>query len=89
MEYGLIDRRAGERRERLYALLVRQVTDRESMLRSELLGTAFSGFTAAEVKCCYRGLIAQNRLYEYKMGNRWFVSLSDREKGRGHQTDDQ
>ena len=46
-------------------------------------------FTAAEVKCCYRGLIAQNRLYEYKMGNRWFVSLSDREKGRGHQTDDQ
>ena len=75
------------RKKRLYALLVRQVADRESMLRSELLGTDFSGFTAAEIKCCYRALLTQNRLYEYKMGSRWFVSLSDREKGRGRQTD--
>ena len=68
-----------KRKNRLYDVIVDYVTEKETVPRSELLKTAFDGFIAEEIKCCYKELVSKNRLVETKTGNRWFVSLSDKE----------
>lgn len=73
------------RKMRLFELLVAYVRNRESVLRAELMKAPFDGFTADEVKVCYKALLEKNRLTEYKMGSRLFVMLSDKETAKSVQ----
>ena len=68
-----------KRKNQLYKLIVDHVRRQETVPRGELLKTEFPGYIPEEVRCCYRELIKRNRLVETKMGNRFFVSLSDKE----------
>lgn len=68
-----------KRKNQLYKLIVDHVRRQETVLRSVLLKTEFPGYIPEELRCCYRELIKRNRLVETKMGNRFFVSLSDKE----------
>lgn len=68
-----------KRKNKLYNAVVEHVNVSGTLVRSELLKHEFPGFIAEEVRCCYRQLLKQNRLVETKIGNRWFVSLSDKE----------
>ena len=68
------------RKMKLYDHIVDYVRSVESIARADLLRHPFDGFIDDEVKCCYRELIKKNRLVEIKIGNKYFVSLSDKEK---------
>lgn len=70
------------RKLRLYDDIMCYVSNMRSILRSELLRTPFTNYTLDEVKCCYRELLKRNRLVEYKLGDRFFVALSDSEQSR-------
>ena len=70
------------RKMRLYEDIVEYVSRHPDIPRSDLFRVKFSGATAEEVKHCYKELIKKNRLFEMKMGNRFFVSLSDKEKSK-------
>lgn len=69
-----------KRKMRLYDMIVDRVRQENSIARADLLRCKFDGFIEEEVKCCYRELIKKNRLVEIKMGGKYFVSLSDKEK---------
>lgn len=56
------------------------VAEKESIMRSELLSMPFDGFTRKEVEYCYNELVRKYRLVAIKIGSRYFVSLSDKEK---------
>ena len=71
-----------KRKRHLYNLIVSFVGEQESIQRVRLLEKTFDGFTVDEIKYCYKDLVKKNRLVEYKMGNRVFVSLSDSEKSK-------
>ena len=51
-------------------------------MRTKLFSAVFNGFTQEEVKICYRALLKNNRLVEIKLGNRIFVTLSDKEHAK-------
>lgn len=71
-----------KRKRKLYKILVDYVSEVGSIKRSDLFKTVFDGYTSDEIKCCYRELIKKNRLVEIKLGNPYFVSLSDREAAK-------
>lgn len=71
-----------KRKKALYRKIIERVIALGSITRSELLKQTFEGFTVEEVRCCYRALIKENRLVEIKLGNRYFVSLSDKEASK-------
>ena len=56
------------------------MAEREAVQQCVLLRQEFPNATAEEVKYCYQELVKQYKLVKYKMGNRWFVALSDKEK---------
>lgn len=68
-----------KRKTRLNKLIVNHVRECESIKRADLWKVNFEGFTKDEVRCCYRALIKKKRLVEIKMGDRFFVYLSDSE----------
>lgn len=68
-----------KRKNKLYGKIVDYVHSHTAVPRSELLKVSFPGFIPEEIRCCYKELVRQNRLVELKMGDRWFVSLSDKE----------
>lgn len=70
------------RKKRLYDLMVAYVREHPGIMRADLMKVNFPGFNADEVKYCYKPLLEKNRLVEYKMGSRYFVSLSDREAAK-------
>ena len=63
----------------LYRKIVDAVENEGSVMRSDLLKRSFPNATAKEVECCYKELIKKYKLVEVKLGNRYFVSLSDKE----------
>ena len=71
-----------KRKQKLYSLIMKYVTEKESVKRSDLYKATFDGFTPDELKCCYHELVRRNRLVEIKLGSRLFVYLSDSEKAR-------
>ncbi len=75
-----------KRKNRLYELLVKHVQEQKTVAQAELLKTEFPGYIEAEIKCCYNELIRRNRLVKTKLGNRWFVSLSDKELSKKRYT---
>lgn len=71
-----------KRKTKLYKILVDYVREVGSIKRAALLKTVFDGYTQDELKCCYRELIKKNRLVEIKLGNLYFVYLSDKEAAK-------
>lgn len=71
-----------KRKKKLYRDILNWVAEQESVQQCALLKQGFPNATAEEVKYCYKDLVKQYRLVKYKMGNRWFVMLSDKEKER-------
>ena len=71
-----------QRKMQLYEILVEYVARRQSVFKTELLKVKIDGFTDEEKRCCYRELLKKNRLVEIKMGNRLFVTLSDKEASK-------
>lgn len=56
------------------------VFENDSVMRSELLRKQFDGCTDKEVEYCYRELVNKYKLVAVKIGNRYFVKLSDKER---------
>lgn len=71
-----------KRKKKLYRDILNWVAEQESVQQCALLKQEFPNATAEEVKYCYKDMVKQYRLVKYKMGNRWFVMLSDKEKER-------
>lgn len=67
------------RKMKLYDLLVNYVYDNPGVARSALLKIALDGYSSQEIAACYRSLISKQRLIAVKIGNRYFVSLTDKE----------
>lgn len=63
----------------LYRKITDAVSDEGSIMRSDLLKKQFPDATPKEIECCYKELIKKYKLVEVKLGNRYFVSLSDKE----------
>lgn len=58
------------------------VAEHENIMRSKLIATPFEGCTAKEVEYCIKELVEKYQLVSIKIGNRYFISLSDKEKQR-------
>lgn len=58
------------------------VAENGSIQRSKLLSIPFDGCTAKEVECCMKELLEAYRIVSLKIGSRYFVSLSDKEKAK-------
>lgn len=69
-----------KRKKKLYRDILNWVAEQESVQQCVLLKREFPNATAEEVKYCYKDLVKRYKLVKYKMGNRWFVTLSDKEK---------
>lgn len=63
----------------LYKEIIDAVAEECSIMRSDLLKKPFPDAAPKEIECCYKELIKKYRLVEVKLGNRYFVSLSDKE----------
>ena len=63
----------------LYRRIVDTVAEVGSIMRSDLLKKSFPDAAPKEIECCYKELIKKYKLVEVKLGNRYFVSLSDKE----------
>ncbi len=71
-----------KRKKKLYRDILNWVAERDAVQQCALLKQEFPNATAEEVKYCYKDLVKWYKLVKYKMGNRWFVMLSDKEKER-------
>lgn len=63
--------------------LLKEIADyvysHDGLMRCELLRKKFDGCSEKEVACCYRILVKQHKIIEMKVGNRYFICLSDKE----------
>jgi hypothetical protein len=63
--------------------LLKEIADyvysHDGLMRCELLKKKFDGCSEKEVACCYRILVKQHKIIEMKVGNRYFICLSDKE----------
>ncbi|MBR3019825.1 MAG: hypothetical protein IKH57_22590 [Clostridia bacterium] len=75
-----------KRKMNLRKQIIDTVAEQESIMRSKLIATPFEGCTVKEVEYCIKELVEKYQLVSVKIGNRYFVSLSDKEKQRrdGH-----
>lgn len=71
-----------KRKKKLYDDIIKTVADSGTIMQCQLKNHEFENATRKEVDFCYNDLIAQYRLVKVKIGNRYFVSLSDKEKER-------
>lgn len=62
--------------------IVDTVYEQESIMRSELCRMKFDGISENEMKYCVKELVSSGKLAEYKLADRWFVTVSDAEKER-------
>lgn len=68
-----------KRKMALYKKIMDAVAKEGSIMRSDLTKKSFPDAVPKEVECCYKELIKKYKLVEVKLGNRYFVSLSDKE----------
>lgn len=67
-------------------LLVR-IYDETNVMRCELMKMQeFSKYNPKEVQACYRALLKVKKIVEYKVENRYFVCLSDKEAAKRENT---
>ncbi len=69
-----------KRKQQLYSNMLHFVGENGSIKRAVLLKHSFLGFNSEEVKYCYNELLKKYRLVEYRIGNPYFVMLSDKER---------
>lgn len=67
------------RKMRLYGMIKECIREKESIQRSAVLKWPFDGYTKEEIRVCYRELLNMHSIVECKMGERYFVMLSDKE----------
>ena len=58
------------------------VAEKESIMRAELVSMPFDGCTKKEVEYCIKELVDSYQLVALKIGNRYFISLPDKEKDK-------
>ncbi len=58
------------------------VAERESIMRADLVKIPFEGCTKQEVEYCIKELVDNYRLVSLKIADRYFISLSDKEKAK-------
>ena len=68
-----------KRKMKMYDDILSVVRSKESIKRADLLHTKIDNATEWEVSVCYKALVEKGRLVEMKLGNWYFVSLSDKE----------
>jgi hypothetical protein len=71
-----------KRKMKLRNQIIDIVAERESIMRAELISMHFEGCTKKEIEYCIKELVDTYRLVALKIGNRYFVSLSDKEKSK-------
>lgn len=70
------------KKEIMEKLLVR-IFDETNVMRCELMKMQeFSKYSSKEVQACYRALLKVKKIVEYKIENRYFVCLSDKEAAK-------
>ena len=70
------------RKMNLLERIVDYVAENPNIQRSCLLKISFEGFTQKEVNIGYKALIQERRLIEMKIGNVYYVDLTDNERGK-------
>lgn len=69
-----------KRKLRLRDQVLNTVAEQGSIMRSELIKTPFEGCTPKETEYMIKELVEKRRLAAVKIGNRYFISLSEGEK---------
>lgn len=69
-----------KRKLRLRDQVLNTVAEQGSIMRSELIRTPFEGCTPKETEYMIKELVEKRRLAAVKIGNRYFISLSEAEK---------
>lgn len=65
------------RKTKLRSLIMQKIANHGTVQRSHLLRMHFDGFVAGEINACYKGLVKERAVIEYKQGSVYFVVLSD------------
>ncbi len=68
-----------KRKMRIFDDILALVAEKKSIPRSNLLSSELNNATPQEISCCYKALLKANRIVQVKLGNCYFVSLSDSE----------
>lgn len=71
-----------KRKQNLRKQILDIVAEKQSVMRAELVKMPFEGCTVQEVTYCVKELVDSYRLVALKIGNRYFISLSDKEKAK-------
>lgn len=66
-----------QRKMKLRSLIMQKIANQGTMQRSRLLKAHFDGFVSGEINACYKGLLKEHAVVEYKQGAVYFVILSD------------
>lgn len=66
-----------QRKTKLRSLILQHIVSQGTVQRSHLLKMNFDGFVAGEITACYKGLVKDQTVIEYKQGAIYFVVLSD------------
>ncbi len=66
-----------QRKTKLRSLIMQKIGSHGTVQRSHLLKTHFDGFVTGEITACYKGLLKEHAVIEYKQGSVYFVVLSD------------
>ncbi len=66
-----------QRKTKLRSLILQHIASQGTVQRSHLLKVNFDGFVAGEITACYKGLVKDHTVIEYKQGAVYFVVLSD------------
>lgn len=66
-----------QRKTKLRSLILQHIAIQGTVQRSHLFKVNFDGFAAGEITACYKGLVKDHTVIEYKQGAVYFVVLSD------------
>lgn len=66
-----------QRKTKLRSLILQHIAIQGTVQRSHLFKVNFDGFVAGEITACYKGLVKDHTVIEYKQGAVYFVVLSD------------
>ncbi len=70
------------RKNELSQRIVAYIADKRIMLKSRVLKVNFNGFSKEEINKCYEELVECDRLEESKFGKRYYVWVSEMERGK-------
>jgi len=74
-----------ERINTLYEMVLDYAENQKYAKRCALFNSGFQGYDRGEIEEVEKNLVKTGRICEYKMGNRWYVKLTDSEKVKREQ----